>query len=264
MAPALLAFNPNQKPNMKPCNLILHCGAHAASIDEVKSVDTPKPTMSWVPIPHASLMDLVTSTLQTSGLKVVNTAHSLTKEGNRYFGLIQVTGKQSSPDYSWVLGLRNSHDKSFPAGIVAGASVFVCDNLSFSGEVVIARKHTTYIMRDLPRLTGEAVGRLMDSWHHQDQRIEAYQGSRLSESRAHDLIIRAVDIGACCNQMIPHVISEWREPKYTEFRKRTAWSLFNAFTEALKGNLTELPKRTQRLHALLDTHCGLSGNPMLN
>jgi hypothetical protein len=28
--------------------------------------------------------------------------------------------------------------------------VFVCDNLAFSGEIKIARKHTRFIVRDLP------------------------------------------------------------------------------------------------------------------
>ena len=61
-----------------------------------------------------------------------------------------------------MLGLRNSHDKTFPAGIVAGSAVFICDNLAFSGEVKLARKHTTHITRDLPRLVQSAVGQLMD------------------------------------------------------------------------------------------------------
>ncbi len=39
---------------------------------------------------------------------------------------------------------------------------------------------------------------------------------------------------------------------------RNVWSLFNAFTESLKdGNLAELPKRTEALHGLLDTHVGI-------
>jgi len=36
-----------------------------------------------------------------------------------------------------------------------------------------------------------------------------------------------------------------------------ARSLFNAFIEALKCNLIELPRRTEALHGLLDTHVGL-------
>lgn len=31
-------------------------------------------------------------------------------------------------------------------------------------------------------------------------------------------------------------------------------------TESLKGNLVELPKRTERLHGWLDTHVGLGMN----
>ena len=42
-----------------------------------------------------------------------------------------------------------------------------------------------------------------------------------------------------------------------EFKPRNAWSMFNAFTEVLKGNLNDLPKRTQALHGVMDGHCGL-------
>jgi len=45
-------------------------------------------------------------------------------------------------DYGCVLGLRTSYDKSFANGVCIGASVFVCDNLSFQGEVKFERKHT--------------------------------------------------------------------------------------------------------------------------
>ena len=47
------------------------------------------------------------------------------------------------------------------------------------------------------------------------------------------------------------------KPNHPEFEDRNAWSLFNAFTEELKGNLIALPKRTQALHGLLDGHCGV-------
>jgi hypothetical protein len=41
-------------------------------------------------------------------------------------------------------------------------------------------------------------------------------------------------------------------------RLRRIWTLFNSFTEVLKGNLNELPKRTEALHGLLDSYVGLS------
>jgi hypothetical protein len=61
-------------------------------------------------------------------------------------------------EWTWAVGIRNSHDKTFPAGLVAGTKVFCCDNLAFSGEVQISRKHTRFAERDLTHLTARAVG----------------------------------------------------------------------------------------------------------
>ena len=244
-------------------NLLLHCGAHAVERVEIQRVFTPAPTETWTPIPHIQLVSHVEQTLRINGLVVGNQAHSLSHEGARYFGLMEIHREESEEDYCWVLGLHNSHDKSFPAGIVAGAQIFVCDNLSFSGEVKLARKHTRFICRDLPRLVQSAVGRLMDRWFHQDTRFASYKLAGLDDRIAHDLVIRACDVGVVPNRGIPDVLQEWRHPRHDEFELRNVWSLFNAFTEALKGNLIELPRRTEALHGLLDTHVGLV-TPMLN
>lgn len=244
----------------KAPNLLLHCGAHTASLKDVRTIPTPPATDTWCPIPHHDLISTVQRTLTQSRLKIGTQAHSLSHNGSRYFGLMEVhSTRKNSDDYCLVLGLRNSHDKTFPAGIVAGASVFVCDNLSFSGEIKFARKHTRFINRDLPQLVERSVGLLMSKWHHQDTRITAYKEAEVSEVEAHDLIIRATDVGVCSNRLIPSVLQEWREPRHEAFTGRSVWSLFNAFTESLKGgSLSELPKRTEALHGLLDTHVGLS------
>lgn len=46
-------------------------------------------------------------------------------------------------------------------------------------------------------------------------------------------------------------------------QSRTVWSLSNAFTEALKGNLVEFPRRTEALHGLLDNHVGLAAPELI-
>lgn len=248
---------PAPQTNRPRPNLLLHCGGRAVDRPSVQRVSTPRATETWTPIPHLELVTQVERTLKSNGLVVGTQAHSLSHEGLRYFGLMEIQRTESAEDYCWVLGLRNSHDKTFPAGITAGASVFVCDNLSFSGEVKIARKHTTHIARDLPRLVQSAVGQLMDRWNHQDTRLATYKQTQIEDRTAHDLIVRATDVGVCPNKLVPRVLHEWREPKHTAFEPRNAWSLFNAFTEALKGNLVELPRRTEALHGLLDNHVGL-------
>lgn len=57
-----------------------------------------------------------------------------------------------------LVGLPNSHDQSYPAGLVAGTSVLVCDNRAFAGEVKISRKHTRFALR-----RGEVLHGLFDA-----------------------------------------------------------------------------------------------------
>jgi hypothetical protein len=244
---------------MHKSNLCLHAGAQAVTRDQIVSVNTPSRTSTWVPIPHHRLLDGVQTSLERAGLSVVNEAHGLTRDDNRYFGLLQIANGHPDRDFGLVVGVRNSHDKSFPAGLVIGASVFVCDNLSFSGEVKLARKHTVHVERDLPNLIDRAVGQLGDLRRTQEQRFAAYKERELTDVAAHDLMIQAFDARVVPVTTIPEVLREWREPRHPEFRDgRTAWRLFQAFTESLKGHLEVLPRRTQALHGLLDAACGLA------
>lgn len=239
-------------------NLILHCGANAATREQVIGVKTPAPVGSWHPIPHISLINQVEKALAALNMRVVNEAHGLTAEGARYFGLLQVSNCQSTGDDSgYVLGLRNSNDKSYAAGLVVGNQVFVCDNLSFYGEIRIDRKHTVFIERDLPVLTGRAVGQLSEKWTTMTDRINRYKTTEVSDRDANDLIIRALGLGACKLTQIPKILTEWQTPSHPEFADKNAWRLFNAFTEAAKGSgLDNTMRRTINLHGIMDAQVG--------
>jgi hypothetical protein len=206
-------------------------------------------------------LEQVESTLAGSGMTVANEAHALWSDGLRYFGLLEVTNGRPHDDYGLVIGLRNSHDKSFPAALALGSATFVCDNLAFSGEVTIARRHTRFIERDLPRIVHTAVGRLADMRGQQDERIHSYKETELTDTSAHDLVIRAVDAGVLPVTQLPDVLSEWRMPSHEEFAAdgKTVWRFHNAMTHVWKGrNLAALPRRSQALHGLLDSVCGLA------
>lgn len=243
---------------MNKLNLVLHTGAKIASGEQVNAVQTPSPSASWFPIAHSMLIQLLTSALPNFGLRVVNQAHGLWKDGLRYFGLYQVESDTPDSDFGLVFGLRNSHDKRFPAGLALGSGVFVCDNLAFSSEIVVGRKHTRWIVRDLPALITAAVGKLMTVRHDQQRRIDAYKQTELTDTQAHDLIVRALRSKIVNATSVPHVVNEWHGKRHPEFAPRTAWSLFNGFTEVFKrGSLIELPPKTTKLHGLLDMACGV-------
>ena len=75
---------------MKLTNLVLHCGAATVSRDQLERVATPSPEGRWHPISHHSLVNQVQSGLEAAGMRVVNTAHALNRQGAQYFGLMQV------------------------------------------------------------------------------------------------------------------------------------------------------------------------------
>jgi Domain of unknown function (DUF932) len=242
-------------------NLVLHCGARHVERRAIEQANTPASSPTWVPIAHSRLLEQVETTLTASGMTVANEAHALWNDGLRYFGLLEVTSGQPHDDYGLVIGLRNSHDKSFPAAIAMGSCVFVCDNLAFSAEVTIARRHTRFIERDLPGIVHTAVGRLADLRGQQDERIRNYKETELSDPTVHDLVIRAVDANVLPVTHVPTVLEEWRRPSHADFSAggKTLWRFHNALTHVWKGrNLAALPRRSQALHGLLDAVCSLA------
>ena len=239
-------------------NLLMHCGGSEVTRDEIVDAPTPERTNTWVPVAHSRLLELAQSTIEAQGYAVTNEAHGLWGDGARYFGLMELVGGNTDDDYSLVLGLRNSHDKTFPASLALGSQVLVCDNLSFFGEVVLTRRHTRFIERDLPGVVTQAVGRLSEMRTQQADRIDAYKQKRIQDRTAHDLMVRAVDSRVIPVTQLPLVVKEWREPSHDKFTEngRSVWRLFNAFTESFKTRSLEmLPRRSQALHGLLDRVC---------
>jgi hypothetical protein len=246
---------------MSKLNLMLHAGARPVSREELYGVQTPEATKTWHPVPHHLMFEEVTRQLTNAGATVVAEAHGLLgKDGGKYFGMVQI-GDPARPDgdYGLVIGVRNSHDQSWPGAIALGNGVFVCDNLSFYGEVQLARKHTRWFMRDMPRLVSTAVGKLIEKRQQQDLRITRYRCSEITNTIANDIIVNAMLAGVIGGQKLPAVVQEWRQPRHDEFKERTAWSLFNAFTEVAKTQSVEaMPQRTAALYGVFDSYFNLA------
>jgi hypothetical protein len=241
-------------------NLMIHAGAHRVDREQLNDSDQhmPVPTATHTPIPHHFFLEQVASSLKAAGYKLVSGAHALTSNGQRYFGLLELNGSTGADDYSLVVGLRNAHDKRFPAGLAVGSSVFVCDNLAFSSEIVIARRHTRYILRDLPGLVDRAVGMLGDLRTRQHNRYLAYKEAPLADRDASHLLVQALRARVFPVTKMDDVIREWYEPSHEEFAAQAnVWRLFNAVTEALKGRLGSIINETRALHGICDSYVGL-------
>jgi hypothetical protein len=244
--------------------LMLHCGASNVERNALNNVAMPQATKSYQPIGHAPFLDMVEDKMRDIGLGFGDQAHGLTKDGARYFGLMELKGLGDNGQHAMVMGIRNSLDKAFAASVSFGAQVFVCDNLCFSGEQVIGRKHTVNIMRDLPQLIVTCVSQTKAMSHIQDQRFERYQDVKLTDGKADRLIIDMLRRNAVNTSRIGKVVQEWYEPSVEDAQgelidhgPKRVWRLFNAVTESLKGApLHDIPRRTIELQAVCDAASG--------
>src|SRR5580698_705240 len=91
-------------PKRNHPNLILHCGANLADRHAVEKVKTPRATETWTPIPHIQLITQVEHTIKANNLSVGTFAHSLSHNGARYFGLMEINNGDNADDYCLVLG----------------------------------------------------------------------------------------------------------------------------------------------------------------
>src|SRR5262245_52703630 len=168
-------------------SLMLHAGANAVTYDELRSVHTPEGTDTHIPVAHHEIVELMRYTLGFHGHEIVEEHHAVMPDGMRYFGLMTLRSPYGT--YGDVVGLRNSHDKSFPIGIAFGSRVFVCDNTAFVGDHIIRRKHTSKAKRELPGLVSEIVVPLQAQRIAQNQKLLTYQATELTDQVADHAVL---------------------------------------------------------------------------
>ena len=159
---------------------------------------------------------------------------------------------------SHLVGLRSSHDKKFSNQLVLGRRIFVCDNLAFSGQIMIRRKNTKNAAGELGGLLDRAVDHVAECQETEERRITAYQATPCNGDQARNLIVRSMEAGAIGGAKWGDVVKQFEEPNHVEHLDAqgnpTIWTLENAFTETFKGYaFNSLPERSRCLRPVLDT-----------
>ena len=231
------------------------CEGKFVDRNEVALVETPAGTASWHPVPHIEVIDAVTEVVRAHDWTVTREQYGLAREGQKLFGVMTLN-KTSSPEWYRCIGIRNSHDKSFSAGLTAGICVMVCSNMAFGGTTVIKRRHTSGF--DLTELVSIAMNSLENEFLMTETVCEDLKVQYLkNDDEARSRIVRAAEIGAINSSDILPVFQEFKSPRHEEFLEPTRWSLLNAFTETIKKYT---PQRVDYSYSALNRCFGLDGN----
>lgn len=215
--------------------LLIHCGGYETTREEIVKVEAPKPTKTHYPINHSTMITEAEKLIQKVGYEIISEAHALSHEEQRYFGLYELQSTITEvTEYNPVVGIRNSHDKAYAAGLVCGQSVFVCDNLSFTGEFTFTRRHTRH--GEMETLTGMAdVFAQMPAFEHRmKERVDIYKETQIPRDISKFIITCAQRRIIAPNQVVP-VWEEWEDPVDSFGNEgRNLWRLTNAFTSTMK------------------------------
>jgi hypothetical protein len=235
--------------------LMLSRGTRRVTFDQLQTIPSPPPTETWQPVSHGRVLASALAAIKANGYQVGRMDLGVSRDDARFFGVLDLTSTIVE-GVTLAVGVRNSIDKSLPAGLAVGDRVLVCDNLAFSAQIVVMRKHTSRILMELDGKMAGAIGRLGAFQEQAAARIRLLQGTSVTDEQVHDLVIRAVDAKAIGWRDAPKVLQAWRQPLHVEFEPRTAWSLANAFTETAKQRFQRNPTMasagTIRLNRLLE------------
>ena len=222
-------------------------------------VPTPLSTPTWRPIPHVHVRDAVWAALSrvgsTYGERLLSETIEISHDGARAFGTFQYGGgEQRFSETGGMFVWRNSHDKRFRAAFLSGETVWICENGQIFAETHVGHKHTSGLLRSLPRLADIAARRFYDSRHVAKARAAAYEARSLTGSEARAWAVRLAEHKVIPPSRILQTFQEFDAPSFEYARDvRSVWGLNAAVTHVLKGRSPlDFQDRTLRLSVLLD------------
>lgn len=259
-------------------SLCLHAGAKAINRDALAALPLPAPLGKRHAIrPFIEDVELIDGFLRNEGYIIADEAFGVRNDKNDmpadFFGVLTVAPAREgeyipagTADFSLQIGVRGSYAQTMTRAICVGNTVFCCDNMAFSSEIVVGTKQTTNCANRLPQLLADAVARIPAFAEHQIARFDAYKGRPMQQRSGDALLIECVRRGILCPSQIGKALAYWDAPEHAEHLERgqrTAFTLYNSVTEALKQpsgkpNVLPLWERTLPLTALFDEGVGLA------
>lgn len=243
--------------------MMIHCGGeHITRADPALYVQ-PARTDTHYPIAHNMLLEMVEQTFKRKNWEVLGQDHAVNKEGMQLFSLYDIApvvdhGVLREEDWGLQVALRNSHDKSFSATVAIGARVFVCDNLSISGEIMIGRKHTPKIEDDLHILVDDAISRARPFIDQQRTQFRRYKESQILDADVDNIIMEFYRQNVLNSSKLGMVYDDFTDGDMHNDYGQSAWKLFNAVTNAIRPKSVNahmmLSRKTITLHHLMDDY----------
>lgn len=234
--------------------MMLHRGGYEVKKSELDLIVLPPETESYKPVSHYHLADKLTTISRDilTDYVLIGEQYALARQGQQMFALLKF--QNSDTEMGLSLAFRNSYDRSMSVGLAMGANVFVCDNLSLTGDIAIMRKHSKNVWTGLEDLAISTIYKSRNNFHQIQEDAGKMKNIPFKDVDAFEAMGVLFGKEIISPRQITVVREEWLKPSHEEFRSRTLWSLYNAATEALK---TSPPISRMEKHIELHKEMGI-------
>ena len=248
--------------------LFSHANSNLATEEDIRKVPVPAKTRSYCPVPNGILVDMIREKAHdVLGAKPVKEQFALSKNNQRMFGTM--TFESDSDETGISFGFGNCYDMSIKLRFAAGAQVFICDNLCYSGDsITYARKHTTHIFKDLEEKMLRALWETRSSYEKTTAQLDRLKDIPCSLDEGYKLLGLARGHGIIKSTAYNIALEDWSNPRVfetevvkegekeiytvTPFSEKNMYSLYNCFTEGVKkGDVGKRIERQASLHQFM-------------
>ena len=216
---------------------------------EVVAVPDVPFTKSHHPVHHRDAIRVVKNSIEAVGLEIVNAEYVLGQKGMQMFSVYDLYS--SNGELCWSVGLANSLNKSLSFSILAGNKIFICSNLSFNGDYISVRKHTSGMDIDLLAALAYQTMQTMiprlqafQNWH------EGLRNYPLSDIDSKILLVEILT-----NSVVPASKFHQFYDLYGKVYDNSLYGMHESITHLLKGsNLLTQPKKNKALNQVIDNY----------
>lgn len=212
------------------------------------------------PIPHIELIETLEARFKEKlNASVEMEEFAVRRNASTLFGVMTLNyagtirgGGRTGDDVAAAVGFRHANDMSLSIQLVAGMSVFVCDNMALRGDVILLREKHVHEL-SLADSIDIGIERFVKQYAKLEEETQLLRETRLTGIEAKSIIFDAFVLDKVMPlHFIDRVYNEYFVPTKPEFEPRTGWSLHNAFTQVAKDMpLTTRIPAIQRLGRML-------------
>lgn len=227
----------------------------------------PESTRTYQPFSNEELVLMINKVAEQYGMTLNNEQLGMDLKGMRFFCVYTIEGYDFfGGRIKLTVGGCNSYNRSMSGRMCIGGEVLVCSNSCFYAYTdedtgingMAIAEHRPGIHDGLFQKIDACFAGIEEFRKRQERFYHHLEEKTLTQTEAYHMIVRAAQAEVVKKTRILRVAEEWdwqqkgpqndeerkARPWHWEFEPRTAYSLFNAFTEVQKDQMQANPVNT--------------------